>query len=246
MEKIEYPIFIFLEWCGAAIPIEVNPPHSFQLSSLPSSVVPSSVLPSKMSNLPPPPPLRRVCNLPTCDENCVYCRENDRLAAARRGLPFLAPDVGAGGAVAEPSPTNIPRLAFGAPAEPAAEGLALLAEAAAAAEPAAEGLALLANAAAAVEAAADAEPAAEPAVVDHPGVAAAQAAVAAGTIAPASSQWWAHVLGTTNPPTLEEYEAMERPYQGAWNCIICGGPALEGSPQPGRVCSYECMYDKYR
>jgi len=196
-----------------------------------------------MSNLPPPPPLRRVCNLPTCDENCVYCRENDRLAAARRGLPFLAPDAGAGGAAAEPSPTNIPRLAFGAAAAaPAAD------------EPAAEGLALLAEAAAAVEAAADAEPAAEPAAaaaepaaVDHPGVAAAQAAVAAGTIAPASSQWWAHVLGTTNPPTLEEYNAMSPQQQAAWTCIICGWePALADAPQPGRVCSYECMYDKYR
>ncbi len=215
------------------------------------------------SNLAPPPPLRRVCALPTCDENCSYCRENDRIAAARRGLPFLTPDV-----AAEPSPTQIPRLAFGAPAAApvAAEGLALLADIAAAAEPAAEGLALLADVAAAAEPIA--EPAvAEPAVAEpaaglapyprapapapirwvHPGVEAAAAAVAAGTIAPGSSESWALILGTTNAPTLEEYNAMTREQQGAWTCIICGWePALADAPQPGRVCSYECMYNKYR
>jgi hypothetical protein len=71
--------------------------------------------------------------------------------------------------------------------------------------------------------------------------------VAAGTIAPASSEWWAHVLGTTNAPTLEEYNAMPPEQQAFWTCIICGWePALADAPQPGRVCSYACMYDKYR
>ncbi len=46
-------------------------------------------------DLPPPPPLRRTCQLSTCDEWCSYCRENDRIAAINR-LP--------------PPPTHLPVL----------------------------------------------------------------------------------------------------------------------------------------
>jgi hypothetical protein len=45
-------------------------------------------------DLPPPPPLRRTCQLPTCDEWCSYCRENDRIAARNRAL--------------QPPPTHLP------------------------------------------------------------------------------------------------------------------------------------------
>ena len=53
-------------------------------------------------DLPCPPPLRRTCQLPTCDEWCSYCRENDRIAAANRARNPLA----------EPRPAFVPQLAF--------------------------------------------------------------------------------------------------------------------------------------
>jgi hypothetical protein len=46
-------------------------------------------------DLPPPPPLRRTCQLPNCDEWCSYCRENDRIAAYNRAHP-------------PPPPTHLP------------------------------------------------------------------------------------------------------------------------------------------
>ena len=49
--------------------------------------------------LPPPPPLRRTCQLPGCDEHCTYCRENDRIAAYNRANPIIG-----GG------PASIPRI----------------------------------------------------------------------------------------------------------------------------------------
>jgi hypothetical protein len=54
-------------------------------------------------DLPPPPPLRRTCQLPGCYEWCAYCRENDRIAAANRGWNPLQ----------EPRPVFVPQLAFG-------------------------------------------------------------------------------------------------------------------------------------
>ena len=45
-------------------------------------------------------------------------------------------------------------------------------------------------------------------------------------------------------PTLEEYlESKE--HQFNWCCIVCSGPALEGSPVPGRICSDYCGVIKY-
>ncbi len=65
-------------------------------------------LPEEVLNLPPPPPLRRTCQLPGCDEWCTYCRENDRIAAANRGWnPFQ-----------EPRPAFVPQLAFDLPPPP--------------------------------------------------------------------------------------------------------------------------------
>jgi hypothetical protein len=55
----------------------------------------NAVLDLHDGGLPPPPPLRRTCQLPTCDEWCSYCRENDRIAALNR-LP--------------PPPTHLPVL----------------------------------------------------------------------------------------------------------------------------------------
>ena len=43
------------------------------------------------ADLPPPPPLRRTCQLPGCDEWCSYCRENDRIAAYNRANPIYLP-----------------------------------------------------------------------------------------------------------------------------------------------------------
>ncbi len=40
------------------------------------------------TNLPPPPPLRRVCASPDCDEDCKRCRYNDRLAEHNRNRPL--------------------------------------------------------------------------------------------------------------------------------------------------------------
>lgn len=41
--------------------------------------------------LPPPPPLRRTCQLPSCNEWCSYCRENDRIAAYNQAHPLTGP-----------------------------------------------------------------------------------------------------------------------------------------------------------
>jgi hypothetical protein len=38
--------------------------------------------------LPSPPPLRRVCASPDCDEDCKRCRYNDRLAEFNRNRPL--------------------------------------------------------------------------------------------------------------------------------------------------------------
>jgi hypothetical protein len=55
-------------------------------------------------DLPPPPPLRRTCQLPGCNEWCSYCRGNDRIAAANRNWNPLA----------EPLPSFIPPPPIGA------------------------------------------------------------------------------------------------------------------------------------
>jgi hypothetical protein len=39
-------------------------------------------------DLPPPPPLRRTCATPTCNEHCVQCRGNDRIAAEMQAEGF--------------------------------------------------------------------------------------------------------------------------------------------------------------
>lgn len=43
------------------------------------------------STLLPPPPLRRVCASPNCDEDCRRCRFNDRLAEFNRCRPLPSP-----------------------------------------------------------------------------------------------------------------------------------------------------------
>lgn len=45
-------------------------------------------------------------------------------------------------------------------------------------------------------------------------------------------------------PTLEEYLASKE-HQFRWCCIVCAGPALEGSVVPGRICSEYCGLIKY-
>jgi hypothetical protein len=45
-------------------------------------------------------------------------------------------------------------------------------------------------------------------------------------------------------PTLEEFYKNSE-LQLRWGCIVCGGPALEGSMQPGRLCSIQCGIIKY-
>ena len=40
--------------------------------------------------LPLPPPLRRTCATPTCDEHCAHCRRNDRIAAGLEDGEFMA------------------------------------------------------------------------------------------------------------------------------------------------------------
>lgn len=45
-----------------------------------------------VTDLPPPPPLRRTCQLPDCNELCSYCRENDRIAAYNRAHPLTGPN----------------------------------------------------------------------------------------------------------------------------------------------------------
>lgn len=56
----------------------------------------------ELLDLPPPPSLRRTCQLPGCDEHCTYCRGNDRIAAENRGWNPRT----------EPHPTSVPQLAF--------------------------------------------------------------------------------------------------------------------------------------
>jgi hypothetical protein len=51
--------------------------------------------------LPPPSPLRRTCQLPSCDEWCRYCRENDRIASH---------NMAAGGGGGGGGPASIPPI----------------------------------------------------------------------------------------------------------------------------------------
>jgi hypothetical protein len=55
-------------------------------------------------DLCPPTPLRRTCQLPSCDDWCTYCRENDRIAAANSNWNPLA----------EPRPAFLPPPPIGA------------------------------------------------------------------------------------------------------------------------------------
>ena len=46
-------------------------------------------------------------------------------------------------------------------------------------------------------------------------------------------------------PTLEQYYAMTENEKMKWTCIVCSGPALVGSWEPGRLCRFRCMLIKY-
>jgi hypothetical protein len=65
-------------------------------------------VPYEWTSLPPPPPLRRVCASPDCDEDCKRCRYNDRLAEFNRNRPLptgpaIVPNIiNAEGALAPP------------------------------------------------------------------------------------------------------------------------------------------------
>lgn len=64
------------------------PPHPPALSRTEAT---GCALSEEVLSLPPPPPLRRTCQLPGCDEWCSYCRENDRIAAYNRANPIYLP-----------------------------------------------------------------------------------------------------------------------------------------------------------
>ena len=53
------------------------------------------------------------------------------------------------------------------------------------------------------------------------------------------------VFTRQNPPTWEEYCAMDENHTMRWGCLVCGDPAIAGSYQPGRLCSSNCAYIKY-
>jgi hypothetical protein len=53
------------------------------------------------------------------------------------------------------------------------------------------------------------------------------------------------VFSRQNPPTWEEYCAMDSSEYMRWECLVCGEPAIAGSWQPGRLCSANCAYIKY-
>jgi hypothetical protein len=53
------------------------------------------------------------------------------------------------------------------------------------------------------------------------------------------------VFTRQNPPTWEEYCAMDSSEYMRWECLVCGEPAIAGSWQPGRLCSSNCAYIKY-
>lgn len=54
-----------------------------------AAIVGAPSKPAISRTLSPPPPLRRTCQLPGCDEHCSYCRENDRIAAYNRANPII-------------------------------------------------------------------------------------------------------------------------------------------------------------
>ncbi len=76
-----------------------------------------------------------------------------------------------------------------------------------------------------------------------------ESGAAGGSIAPAPSSTPTpaepKVFTRQNPPTWEEYCAMDSSEYMRWECLVCGDPAIAGSYQPGRLCSSHCAYIKY-
>jgi hypothetical protein len=68
------------------------PPHGPALSRTEATGCDLPPLPNwtmfEPASLMPPPPLRRVCASPDCDEDCKRCRYNDRLAEFNRSRPL--------------------------------------------------------------------------------------------------------------------------------------------------------------
>ncbi len=71
-----------------------------------------------------------------------------------------------------------------------------------------------------------------------------ESGAAGGSTAPVPSPK-PKVFTRQNPPTWEEYCAMDSSEYMRWECLVCGEPAIAGSWQPGRLCSSHCAYIKY-
>jgi hypothetical protein len=48
-----------------------------------------------------------------------------------------------------------------------------------------------------------------------------------------------------NPPSYQQWMALPHDEQEMWECLVCCAPAIEGSWEPGRLCSSRCAFQKY-